>query len=378
MDVVFPDYQNCILNLTASVLRHYGAPCHHPGLPILDAVFSRPYKNKVLMILDGLGSRFLARQVPADGFFRRYQVAEITSVYPCTTTAATTSMQSGLSPLEHAWLGWSPWIREYGRVVDLFLDRDSYSGATISPPPARQLLACEDLLPQIARAAGPGLQCHKVLPKYDPNGVNSLAEMIIKIRQYCQLPGPRLILAYWHEPDTLMHNDGPYSDIVQREVLDYERQLAQLQQELTDTLLVITADHGQIAVEREIYIDEHPALHNCLVLPPTLETRATSFFIKAHRRQEFVDTFNAMLGDCFWLMPREEVLARGLFGPGQPHPRVDDFLGDFLACATGRTIIRYHSLFNRPHFVFKGHHAGLCAEEMLVPLILAECPAPVA
>lgn len=373
MDVVFPDYQNSILNLVSSLMQSYGAPCHHPGLPLMDDWFARPYKNKILMIFDGMGSEFLRRQLPAEGFYRQHQVAELTSVYPCTTTAATTSMLSGRSPLEHAWLGWSPWFREYGRVIDVFLDRDSFSGVTIVPPVAPQFLAYEDIVSQISRAAGPGLHCHKVLPNYDPEGVNSLAEMIMKIKEYCALEGPRLILAYWHEPDTLMHNDGPYSEIVRQEMLGYEQQLGSLLSELADTLLVITADHGQVAVEREFFIDEHPTIHECLILPPTLETRAVSFFVKAHRRAEFVAAFNALLGDCFLLLPRQEVLDRGLFGPGQPHSRVDDFLGDFLACATGQTIIRYHSRFNRPHFNFKGHHAGLCAEEMLVPLIIADC-----
>jgi hypothetical protein len=372
MGIIFPDYQNSILNLVSSLLHSYGAPCAHGSLPDLDQLFARPIKNKILLILDGCGSEFLRRQLPADGFLRSHYKRDLSSVYPCTTTAATTSMLSGLSPLEHGWLGWSPWIREYGRIIDLFLDRDSLSGATIAPSAAPLLLPYEDIIPQIERYAEGLVQCHKVLPSYDPHGVNSFSEMIGRIREYSQLAGPQLIMAYWHEPDTLMHNEGPYSETVRHEMLLYDRQLADLMAELDDTLLVVTADHGQVAVTREIFIDEHPAVHDCLVVPPTLETRATSFFVKTHRRQEFVAAFNDLLGDCFLLMPREEVLARGLFGPGQAHHRVDDFLGDYLACATGQTIIRYHSLFNRPRFSFKGHHAGLCPEEMLVPLIIVQ------
>lgn len=67
----------------------------------------------------------------------------------------------------------------------------------------------------------------------------------------------------------------------------------------------------------------------------------------------------------------EEVFASGLFGPGTLHRKIDDFVGDYLACATGQTILRYRSLFNRPRTPFKGHHAGLCVEEMMVPLIIS-------
>ena len=81
--------------------------------------------------------------------------------------------------------------------------------------------------------------------------------------------------------------------------------------------------------------------------------------------------YDAMLIEgAIEVMP--EVLARQLFGPGPMHRKIDDFLGDFLACATGDTIIRYHGRFERTRQVFHGHHAGLCAEEMLVPLILTK------
>ena len=94
-------------------------------------------------------------------------------------------------------------------------------------------------------------------------------------------------------------------------------------------------------------------------------------FVKPARLAEFPKIFNSLLGDSFLLLPREEVFSRGLFGSGMPHRNVDYFIGDFLACATGSSMIRYRSLFNRPHSVFKGHHAGLCRDEMTVPLIFA-------
>jgi predicted AlkP superfamily pyrophosphatase or phosphodiesterase len=128
MSIIYPDYTHSILNLASSILHAYGAPFGHPTLPSLDAVLAENHKNRIFLILDGMGSEFVRRQLEPDGFFRRCQVDELTSVYPCTTTAATTSMLSGLSPLEHGWLGWSPWFREYGRILDVYLDRDSLSG----------------------------------------------------------------------------------------------------------------------------------------------------------------------------------------------------------------------------------------------------------
>ena len=371
MDIVFPEYNNSILSVTASVLHAYGAPCSHPGLSYLDALMAKPYKNKILLILDGMGSCLLDKLLPAESFLWSHKQFDLSSVYPCTTTAATTSMLSGLAPIEHGWLGWNAWFREFGRVIDLFLDRDSYSGLSITPSAAQLMLPFADLADLIGRAAPDKVHCHKVLPPFEATGVNNMAQMMGRIKGHCLEDGNQLILAYWHEPDTLMHNEGPYSEAVRQELLAYDQLLAQFSADMADTLLIITADHGQVEVKREIYLDEIPELHECLILPPSLECRSVSFFVKPHRKDYFAAAFNERFGDCYLLLTREEVFDRGLLGSGTPHPKVDDFIGDYLACATGQTIIRYHSLFNRPRSSFKGHHAGLCAEEMIVPLIIA-------
>ena len=69
-------------------------------------------------------------------------------------------------------------------------------------------------------------------------------------------------------------------------------------------------------------------------------------------------------------MAREEALARRLFGPGPLHEKADDFLGDYLALATGARAIYYQATGGEPHGKMIGHHAGLTDEEMLVPLIV--------
>jgi hypothetical protein len=372
MKITFPDYGNSILSLISSVLAHFGVPGRHGGLPLLDQLLAKPVKNTVIILFDGMGSDFVDCVLPDDGFLRTHKVADLSSVYPCTTAAATTTLMSGLSPLEHGWLGWSAWFREYGRIVDLFLDRDSFSGAAVIPSPAGQLLAYESILPQILQARPGRLQGHKIMPPFDPEGVDSAAAMVDRIKACCQLEGDQLILAYWHEPDTLMHNEGPYSEAVRKEMIAYDQMLAKLCCELPDTRLIITADHGQVEITQEIYLDEIPDLNDCLILPPSLEGRAASLFVKPDRLDEFAKIFNDLFGSCFLLLTRQEVFAKELFGSGMPHRKVGDFVGDFLACATGPAMIRYHSLFNRPRNIFRGHHAGLLHEEMVVPLIYAE------
>ncbi len=371
MEICYPNYDNSILSLISSILNGYHVPARHPGLALVDQHLAAPRKNTLLMVLDGLGDNALQTMLPPDSFLRSHQVGTLSSVYPCTTAAATTTLMSGLSPIEHGWLGWSPWFREFGRVVDIFLDRDSFSGAQVSPSPGRTLLPFEPIDNMIDRANPTLKNIARLNPSFDPNGFGSLSRMVEKIREICSQDGEQLILAYWHEPDTVMHNEGPYSQSVIDELIKIDQLLTDLYNDLKDTLFLITADHGQVEVEQEVYFDDLPELTDCLILPPTLETRAVSLFVKPNKLDLFVERFNNILGDSFQLMPRAEALERGLFGPGQAHSKVDDFLGDFLAMGCGRKIIRYHSMFEKPQHVFLGHHAGLCREEMIVPLIIA-------
>lgn len=371
LTIFYPDYQHSILSLTSSLLHCFGISSPHSGLIQLDRILESKRKNTVLLILDGMGSDALAGLLPSDAFLRRHKAADLSTVYPCTTTAATTTLSTGLSPLEHGWLGWSPWFREFGRVVDIFIDRDSYSGAQITPSPAKLLLPYRDIAEQLAEASRGELGIHRLMPSFADDGCGSLRLMLERAREICRKDGPQLILAYWHEPDTLMHNEGPWSDAVRKEMIDINAMVESFFSQCRDLLLLVSADHGQIVVDREIYLDEIPELNDCLILPPSLETRAVSLFVKAEKRDYFARKFEDILGDCFLLLPREAVFKRGLLGSGLPHHKVDDFIGDFLACATGNSIIRYHTPFNRPRWSFKGHHAGLRSEEMIVPLIVA-------
>ena len=243
MAIVFPDYRNSILNLTGSVLQAYGLPAPHGSLPDLDVALGRLHRNRILLILDGMGAEFLKRALLPESFLRRHLVREITSVYPCTTTAAMTTYQSAKSPLEHGWLGWTAYFKEYGRIVDLFLDRDSFSGGTIKPSPAATLLKFDDFSRQITRQNGNGVVCRRIMPPFAENGVHSMNQMIDKIREFCETGSHQLIIAYWYEPDMLMHGEGPYSAKVAAEIATYDKMIEKLFETIDQTLLIVTADH---------------------------------------------------------------------------------------------------------------------------------------
>ena len=107
-----PNYSNSIMNVTNSLLNYYGAQPHHATLPIVDCLLDKNYKNVVLLVLDGMGTNVIERNLPPDSFLRQHIKAEISSVFPTTTTAATISILSGKTPAEHGWIGWSCYFKE--------------------------------------------------------------------------------------------------------------------------------------------------------------------------------------------------------------------------------------------------------------------------
>ena len=372
MAIVLPDYNNSILNLTISIMKKYGLKSQHQELDVLDKLLSNDYKNIVVLTLDGLGSDLLKQLLPKESFLRTFHLTDISSVYPCTTTAATTTMKTGLTPSEHGWLGWNAWFKEYGCIDDLFLDRNSLSGDLITPSPAGKLLAYEDIISLIQKQSTLSVNCQSVMPPFEKNGVNSFALMAEKINYYCKQPGSQLIIAYWYEPDTLMHKYGPLSSKVKNEMHNIDLLIQQHLSKLEDTLLIITADHGQIEIKQEVFLDDIPELMHCLILPPTIESRAASFFVKEDQKENFCNVFEEIFQNNYLLLTRQKFFDLQLLGPGQKHYKVDDFIGDFMACGTGNMLLRFNGMHERERYYFKGHHAGLCHEEMIVPLIIAD------
>lgn len=131
-----------LLSITASVMNYFGVKMGYPCLPELDgALKDAAPRVVILMVLDGMGENLLRRRLPENSFFRTHDVCPLSAVFPSTTTAATTSIWSGLSPLEHGWLGWSLYFKECGRQIDTFLNRDSHTGeAYPGPSPAETLM----------------------------------------------------------------------------------------------------------------------------------------------------------------------------------------------------------------------------------------------
>ncbi|MCL2512612.1 MAG: alkaline phosphatase family protein [Oscillospiraceae bacterium] len=367
-NVFLPDYKNSILGIPNSILSHYGAETHHPTLSVLDESLRKGHKNVVLLVLDGMGLNVLEAHAPG-GFFMKNLAARLCSVCPCTTTSALTTFETGLTPIEHGWLGWSNYFEEIGKCVDIFSGKESGTDRPAADYNiVGETIGFKNLFEQI-KEADPSVECCRVSPFGEyKSGTNE--EICAHIETLCKKDGRRYIYCYHFQPDRDMHDYGCYSERVKADIALFDKQIEQLAANLADALLIITADHGLTDVNL-FCIEDYPEIAECLAAHPAREPRNLSFLVKDGQKERFSFLWQKQFGDKFIFMTGEEAYESGYFGKGLLHSRSRGFLGDFAAFATGDIGLWYRNEKGESHD-YKALHAGLCEEEMVVPLILIE------
>ncbi len=371
----YPDYDRSSLSITASIGEYFGGQSDYPTLPEIDIRLCEGGIEKIVLVLtDGLGEMILKRHLPTDSFLVRHDKAAISAVYPSTTTAATTAIWTGKSPLEHGWLGWSLYFKECAAQIDAFTGNEGHRGERFpTGSPAKTLMPLPPAL-----CAQKDAQAHMISPFDNYSGpgfvqhaVKDLHDQLVVARSIVRGEGRQIVCVYYNQPDHNMHKLGVNAPETIAEIQYIERELEAFYETLPrDTLLIVTADHGLIDAGEPVILNNYPSLCECLWMPPSVEARAAAFFVKPFRRAQFEAAFHEVCGEDFLLISREDALATNLFGRGIVHPKAEDFMGDYIACATGARYLRYDTIGCKvPEMI--GMHAGLTNEEMTVPLILA-------
>lgn len=356
------DYQNCIVNLACSILKYYGAEYKHNTLQVIDKLLENNYKNVVVLLLDGLGMDALQYHMDVNGFFRKHLIHEYHSVFPPTTTSATTSLESGLTPLEHGWLGWSLYFSELDKVVNAFVNtvKDTLTQASEFHA-ANQFIPYKSIYEKINEA---GTAKAYSVSKFGSNKINTFDELSKEIVRLCADPERKYIYGYWECPDFLMHEHGCYNNLVTQNLTEMEEKVTDMCTRLSDTLVIVTADHGHINLKNYV-LSGYPNIFSMLKRPISIETRAAAFYIKDEYIKDFPAEFHNCFGDDFLLYSKNEVIEKHLFGIGEMHPKFEEFMGDYLAIAISDKGIVYSN--NSSQFI--SNHAGMTEKEMKIPLI---------
>lgn len=382
-DILYPDYNHCILNTISSILHYYGVSTKYNGNTKLDEILTQhQYKNIVLLILDGMGNTLL-NSISPNGFFAKNTLDVITTVYPSTTTAAMNTYYSGKPPIETGWIAMSQYFKEYGRAIEMLRQKDSYTNESYNhiDKDLYDLIKYKTIYEQIEQANS-NIKAYEILPSFckahSIRSINAdnIDTMCDSIKSLCTNTDSNFILAYNDNPDTYLHKYGCNSPIVKDFLLETERQIGHLYNSLftsaTDTLLIISADHGHKDITTIYDITNIPELQECFILPPSLESRSVTFWIKDSKKVQFETYFKQHFKNEFLLLTKEDFLSQHYLGYGTTHPKIDDFLGNYVAISIDSSILKLGTKLSVDKPKKKSTHCGLTRDEMEVPLIVIQ------
>lgn len=362
MKIIFPDYINCLTNITNSILKYFDIETYNNTLPTLDKILEeKKYTNIVLLLYDGMGSNLIDKHLSSHDFLKTHKIKNVHAVFPPTTTASTTSLLSGLNPCEHGWLGWDLYFKDVDETVTMFLN---------TKKDTNELVAMENLgrkyfpYTSIIDLINKKYEAYQLMP-FGENAYQNLEDMNEKIMDLCKSDNKKFIYAYSDEPDHTMHEVGTDAKETKKLFQKINKNTEKLCQSLNNTLVIVIADHGHLNCQ-SITLSDYPDIFDLLKHDISIEGRACAFFVKEGKKEEFEKLFVKYFSKDFELYTKEEVIRHKFFGTGKENPKFQDSLGDYLAIAISNKYFRY----NEDSIKLISMHAGITEDEVLVPLII--------
>jgi len=360
MDYFFFDKDNCLVNLSNSILKYFTGECYHSTIKEMDDILATHKEKKVtIMLFDGFGKSIREKHLKETDFLRKKRVFTISSVFPPTTAAATTSVCSAKYPCETGWLGWRQYFSNHNVVVDMFTNNNSLTGDHIPGKYLSEIYCSYTPIWEII--AKTGAKANAVHPyPIDSIGPKSLNEFFEVADSLMKRSGDHFYYMYWADPDKTMHAEGTTSQKVVRICKEINKKCAELAKNNKDNLIIVLSDHSMVDT-KYFYLYEHEDFANMCERIFSLDARTCSFNIKPEFKDKFVDCFNKYYGGKFILKTKQEVIDEKWFGEGEPHPIFEDFLGDFMVTS----IADYGFSFEKD-FPLIANHAGSTSEESLI------------
>lgn len=392
--MILPDYSAyATCNVSQLILRNFGLANRCPE--VLHPLLDRTYDRVVLLILDALGwnqLHYFMESIPAlQRLYEHATVLPLTTTFPSTTTVALTTIYTGLTPVEHTITGHYMFLRELGSVVDVL--RFSPLGDPRREVYAERGVDVHELFPMytvfepLKKAGLQGLSITRGIftntalgwlhhVGADVLGYLTGADMFIHLGHALDhRKKPGLTACYWDVVDMLSHEYRPFSEEVRCAVDQFfyslEREIRDgiPRAERADTLLLITADHGQCDVppEEAVCIGEQPTIRDLVMLPPTGQARAPYLYASQGNADALGEGLQALDGRVM-VRRSEDLLQEGIWGPPEHAARIRARVGDYTAIGKGGTMV-YGQDTRRETLRLKGHHGSLTENEMIVPLI---------
>jgi len=375
-----------IVNLMGSVAAAFGvAEWPYPPLRLLPPATLRRHSDVLLLVVDGLGHRYLSDVHPLSTLQQAVR-GSMTSVFPSTTATAITALMTGVAPQQHGLTGWHMYFAEAETIAAVLpfrvrpteesLLRHGLSPATLFTQPA-----FADRLPVRTTVISPMHIVHSEFNTAHSGtaqrvGYGTLSEFFQRIEIALRGPGERkFVYAYYPELDSTAHEHGigarHTAEVLKRFDEGFSRLLAALTGR--DLTVIVTADHGFVDAEasQHVTLDDHPFLAATLARPLCGEQRVAYCYVHADKVHAFEDYVRNELGEQATLFDSRSLIDQGWFGLGEAHPRLAARVGDYVLVMRDRATIK-DWMEGEKRYRLLGVHGGVTEEEMLVPLIVVQ------
>ena len=358
-------YEESILSYVASMRNYFGLDSSYDSNKEFDKMLEEKKPNNIFLILvDAMGANQVKQKLPEDSFVRRNLKFVTSTVFPSTTSAATTAIECGRAPNENAWLGWNQYLKDIDDYVIPFLGKGYYSEIDYGSRYYRDRFPVPKTIDELNAI---GIKAREIYPAWREDGCETFRDMTNRLVDYSYSNEYRYIYAYFDKYDSLLHMHGPESKITDDYLFYVNECLEDLEKRANEkTMFVVVADHGQVQIKEHYFLITSP-LHKYLKRKPYIEPRACALDIIDGMEDEFEKEFKNILEDKFLLLNKKQILETHLFGSKKSHPYFEELLPDFIALAKANTNLEYYV---DEESDLNGHHAGMTEDEMLIPVVI--------
>ncbi len=400
----FPIYDGYSLaNVPNTAMKIVGIKPIGPVLDssITDKIDTSNIRKVVILLIDGFGYPMFLKSLKYASFFRK--IAEkgiacpITCGFPSTTAASITTMNTAKTPQEHGVIEWTLYLNEIGQVVNTlpftsiedvhlkgkYSPKILYNGITVYDNAIKANVKAYTLLDaQLEKSAYNQLFKSKKISEVHIKN----SDFAIKLRKILESEkGKSYVYSYLASVDTTTHVHGPHTEESEAEILAVSQTLEEgllrkiNKKTASETLLIITADHGHTSIDprKTIYLDKYKQLeeyYQCApdgkIIPPTGGPRDVFLHIKPEKLEEAYSFLSKKLSKTAKVIKTKDVISKGLFGNGKPNKKFKSRAGDILILPYKGNSVWYHHL-NGHKFDKLGVHGGLTKDEMLIPFAAA-------
>lgn len=377
-----PDFDKCILNLLSSLLKVYGFESEYPPLPAFDVKESQAVDNLILVIVDGLGQKYVDARLP---YLKSKSIDTVSTVFPATTASAILTYYTGVAPNQHGCTGWFTYLPEIDGVSTIlpFNHRGGQECLIDDGIEIGDIFPTEGYLFDKIE----GAEKHLVTPaNLRNNPVSELTardadrhyfsntnDMLQTLKDLVKNPNRKFIFNYYSEFDAVCHKYGVKSSEAYNCIKALSDKLKALEPELvlSNSRLIICSDHGFLDTteEKVVFLHKHPLLKQCVKLPLAGDSRVKNCRIKPGMERQFLNYIKGNLADICDVYSREEILEMQFYGPLENNPKFVERIGDFVIIMKGSHVfLDFVPGEDFEHFN-AGNHSGMSEDEMLVPVI---------